>query len=55
VQERLRLRHGITVDSDPARARQLLGEPLWALVTKRARRCPNRRELVALVKQMEEL
>jgi hypothetical protein len=55
VDERLRLRHGITVASDPQRARQLLGEPLWALVTTPARRCPTGRELAALVKHMEAI
>lgn len=55
AEERLRLRHGITVRSDPARARQLLGEPLWSLVTSRATRCPSGRELAALVKQMEAI
>jgi len=55
AEERLRLRHGITVRSDPARARQLLGEQLWSLVTSRATRCPSGRELAALVKQMEAI
>jgi hypothetical protein len=30
--ERLRQRHGLTRASDPARARALLGEPVWALL-----------------------
>nr|BFE76467.1 hypothetical protein GCM10020092_097680 [Actinoplanes digitatis] len=29
--ERLRLKHGITRSSDPRRARELLGEPLWGV------------------------
>ncbi len=53
VEERLRLRHGITTKSDPQRAREILGEPLWAMVTIRAKRPPSGRELAALVKQME--
>ncbi len=55
VEERLRLRHGVTVASDPQQARQLLGEPLWALVTTPARRCPTGRELAALVTYMEAI
>lgn len=55
VEERLRLRHGIDLRSNPQRARELLGEPLWALVTTRAKRCPSGRELAALVKQMEAI
>jgi hypothetical protein len=55
AEERLRLRHGITRESDPQRARQLLGEPLWALITVPARRSPTGRELAALVKHMEAI
>ena len=36
--ERLRLRHGITRASDPRRARELLGEPLWQLLAEPGRR-----------------
>lgn len=55
VTDRLRLRHGITITSDPTRARKLLGEPLWSLVTTPARRAPTARDLSALVKQMEKI
>ena len=46
---------GITLASDPQRARHLLGEPLWALVTEPVRRPPTGRELAALVKLMEAI
>jgi hypothetical protein len=53
VEERLRLRHGITLADDPARARELLGEPLWTFVTVPVPKNPSPRELAALVKHME--
>jgi hypothetical protein len=55
VEERLRLRHGVDLRGDPARARQLIGEQLWALVSAPARRTPSARELGDLVKQMEAI
>jgi hypothetical protein len=33
VDERLRTRHGVTLESNPARARELLAQPLWQLLT----------------------
>jgi hypothetical protein len=53
--ERLRLRHGITRASDPHRARELLGEPLWRLLADRDRRPPKARELAAYVEALERL
>jgi hypothetical protein len=55
VDERLRLRYGTTVGADPDRARALLGEPLWALLTGDYRRGPGRRELTEAVSRIEEL
>ncbi|MGI5212162.1 hypothetical protein [Plantactinospora sp. CA-290183] len=53
--ERLRQRHGITRASDPARARKLLGEPLWALLAAPPKRTPAPRDLAALVAPLEKL
>jgi hypothetical protein len=51
--ERLRLHHGITRASDPRRARDLLGEPLWlALDDPRRRRM---RDMTAFVETLERL
>jgi hypothetical protein len=55
VDERLRLRHGVTLAGDPARARALLGDPLWTFVTQPYPRSPTPRDLAALVRYMEEL
>ncbi|MDY7090688.1 MAG: hypothetical protein SYR96_37065 [Actinomycetota bacterium] len=53
--ERLRLRHGITRASDPRRARQLLGDPLWATLHDRGRRMPKARDLESYVDVLERL
>jgi hypothetical protein len=53
--ERLRLRHGITRSSDPRRARELLGDPLWAALHDRGRRTPKNRELETYVEALERL
>jgi len=55
VDERLRQRHGITRASDPRRARQLLGEPLWRVLTDPGRRPPKARDLAAYVTSLENL
>jgi hypothetical protein len=55
VDERLRLRHGFTLDRDPARARAVLGEPLWALLTAPPTRLPGPREFAGLVGEIERL
>jgi hypothetical protein len=55
IDERLRLRHGITLDADPERARELLGGPLWTFVSSPVPKNPTPRELATLVKHMEEL
>jgi hypothetical protein len=53
--ERLRLRHGITRASDPQRARELLGDPLWQLLAEPDRRPPKARDLAAHVEALEQL
>lgn len=55
VDERLRLRHGVTRFSDPARARQLLGERLWSLLHVPVGRYPTPNEFAAIVADMEAL
>ena len=53
--ERLRQRHGITRASDPRRARDLLGEPLWQLLAEPGRRPPKARDWAALVAALENV
>lgn len=53
--ERLRLRHGITRASDPRRARELLGDPLWAALHDRGRRSAKSSELETYVNALERL
>jgi hypothetical protein len=55
VDERLRLRHGCTRASDPARARTLLGERLWAYLGESTARTPSPRDFAAMLKTVEEL
>jgi hypothetical protein len=55
IEERLRLRHGLTLAGDPQRARELLGDPLWTFVSQPVSKNPSPRELAALVKQVEDL
>ena len=53
--ERLRLRHGITRATDPRRARELIGDPLWAALHDRGRRTPKARDLESYVEVLERL
>jgi hypothetical protein len=55
IDERLRLRHGVSREADPDRARALVGDPLWTLVSAPVSRPPTPREFAALVKKMEEV
>jgi hypothetical protein len=55
VDERLRQRHGLTMTSEPARARALLGEPLWAVLRTPVSRPLSPRQVSALVGQIERL
>jgi hypothetical protein len=53
--ERLRLKHGITRASDPRRARELLGDPLWEFLDAPGRRTPKPRELSTYVEALERI
>jgi hypothetical protein len=53
--ERLRLRHGLTRASDPRRARELLGEPLWLVLSEPGRRPPKAKDLTMYVESLERL
>lgn len=54
IDERLRLHHGITRDSDPRRARELVGEPVWQMLS--SPRHPLRaRDITAYVETLERL
>jgi hypothetical protein len=53
--ERLRRGYGLTIATDPARARAVLGEPLWAVLTAEHRRGPGPRELEQAVAGLEKL
>jgi hypothetical protein len=52
--ERLRQRHGLTRESDPERARELLGDRLWTFLDTPARRPPSPRDLAAIVAELEK-
>ncbi|WP_422753322.1 hypothetical protein [Micromonospora sp. WMMD708] len=53
--ERLRQHHGLTRESDPTRARALLGEPLWSFLDTPSRRPPSPRDLAAIVAELEKI
>ncbi|GGL90562.1 MULTISPECIES: hypothetical protein [Micromonospora] len=53
--ERMRQRHGLTRDSDPVRARALLGEKLWTFLETPPRRTPSPRDLAAIVADLEKI
>ncbi|MGC4804353.1 hypothetical protein [Micromonospora sp. DT233] len=53
--ERLRQRHGVTRESDPARARALLGEQLSTFLDTPPRRTPSPRTLAAIVAELEKI
>jgi hypothetical protein len=55
VDELLRQRRGFTRSTDPARARALLGEPLWKFLNTPTKRTPPPRDLAAFVAQLEKL
>jgi hypothetical protein len=55
VDERLRLRHGLTMTTDPNRARQLIGETLWTMIHQPPRHGFTPEDLSVLVDQMEAL
>lgn len=53
--ERLRHGYGVTIAGEPTRARAVLGEPLWSVLTGEHRRGPSHRELATAVTRLEEL
>jgi hypothetical protein len=55
VDERLRQRHGLTRASDPARARELLGDPLWVLLAAPVRRPITPKQFEVLVARLEQI
>lgn len=55
VDERLRLRHGVTRSSDPVRARALLGELVWTFLEAPPKRTPAPRDLMAFVAEVEKI
>jgi hypothetical protein len=55
IDERLRLRYGLSRVSEPERARGVLGPELWAFVNEPYRKNPSPRELAKLIGLMEAL
>ncbi|MFG1650556.1 hypothetical protein ACGFIE_11535 [Micromonospora sp. NPDC049275] len=53
--ERLRLKHGVTRESDPVRARALLGDRLWTFLESPPRRPPSPRDLAVIVAELEKI
>lgn len=53
--ERLRLKHAVTRESDPARARTLLGDRLWTFLETPPRRPPSPRDLAVIVAELEKI
>ena len=51
----LRTRRGIDLLAEPDRARSILGEPLWQLITRTPTRSPSRAELSRLVDSLERI
>ncbi|MEU7839803.1 hypothetical protein AB0B39_02420 [Micromonospora sp. NPDC049114] len=53
--ERLRLKHAVTRESDPVRARALLGDRLWTFLESPPRRPPSPRDLAVIVAELEKI
>ncbi|PWR05341.1 hypothetical protein DKT68_27525 [Micromonospora acroterricola] len=53
--ERMRLKHGVTRESDPARARVLLGDRLSTFLDSPPRRPPSPRDLAVIVAELEKI
>jgi hypothetical protein len=51
--ERLRQRHALTRASDPTKARELLGEELWELLSQRGERVPAPGRMTAALRRLE--
>jgi hypothetical protein len=55
VDERLRLRRGLTLASRPDECRDLLGDDLHRFLTRPAPDCPNERQLREYLQRIEEI
>lgn len=55
TEHRLRAHHSVDLRSDPDRARTLLGDSLWQLITVPPSRPPTRRQLADWVARLETL
>ncbi|HEY6597145.1 MAG TPA: hypothetical protein VI011_24040 [Asanoa sp.] len=55
AEERLRQRHSVTVETDPAKARALVGEPLWTYLSSPPTRNLAPRDAAAYVQSLETL
>ncbi|MGC4851985.1 hypothetical protein ACLQ24_01000 [Micromonospora sp. DT4] len=53
--ERLRLKHSVTRELDPVRARALLGDRLWTFLETPPRRPPSPRDLAVIVAELEKI
>ncbi|MCZ7420864.1 MULTISPECIES: hypothetical protein [unclassified Micromonospora] len=53
--ERMRLKYGVTRESDPTRARALLGDRLSTFLETPPRRTPSPRDLAAIVAELEKI
>jgi hypothetical protein len=55
VDERLRARHGVTLASNPARAREVLAPPLWQLLSDPQAPTPRMQDWPAYVRALQRL
>jgi hypothetical protein len=55
IDERLRQRHGFTAKSDPERARAILGEDVWRLMTQPGPRAAAPRDVASIIAVVEGL
>ncbi|GAB3219772.1 hypothetical protein GCM10027447_03220 [Glycomyces halotolerans] len=55
VEERLRLRHGISLHGEPGRCRELLGENTYEFLTRPVADCPTQWQLDAHLRNIEEI
>jgi hypothetical protein len=53
--ERLRQRHGLTLASEPDRARRLVGPAVWRFLNEPSRRGPTPAELAEIVAELEKI
>ncbi len=55
AEHRLRARFGVDCQTDPDRARELLGDNLWYLMTTPTRQAPSRAQLESWIRAIEVL